>query len=231
MPVHSQSASHPSGWLFGVALHLCLVLVLAGCGREQQPVALAGSTMGTTWHVTYVPSPTSRSPEQIQQTLEALLEDVNDSMSTWRPDSEISRFNRSPLGEWVTVSPDFARVLTVALAIGDASEGAYDVTVGPLVSLWGFGPGQPGITAPEEAALAAALQQVGQDHLEFDAAKRRLRRTRPVELDFSSIAKGYAVDLLAQALQSEQIAHYLVEIGGEMRVAGNSPGATPGGWR
>ncbi|WP_162300052.1 FAD:protein FMN transferase [Kineobactrum sediminis] len=221
--MHPQSASHPSGWLFGIALHLCLALALVGCGREQQAVELAGSTMGTTWHVTYVPSQTSRNPEQVQQTLEALLEDVNASMSTWRPDSEISRFNRSPVGAWFPVSPDFARVLAVALAIGDASDGAYDVTVGPLVSLWGFGPGQPGITVPEEGAIDAALQQVGQGHLEFDSANSRLRRTQPVELDFSSIAKGYAVDVLAQALQSEQIGHYLVEVGGEMRVAGNSP--------
>ncbi|HEY7776697.1 MAG TPA: FAD:protein FMN transferase [Kineobactrum sp.] len=221
--MHSPAASHSSGWLFCIVLQVFLALALVGCGGQQQAVTLAGSTMGTTWNATYVPSLTSREPAHIQQTLETLLEDINDSMSTWRPDSEISRFNRAPVGEWFEVSADFARVLAVALAIGDASGGAYDVTVGPLVSLWGFGPGRPGITVPGDDAILDVLQRVGQDYLEFDAANARLRRTQPVELDFSSVAKGYAVDVLTQALQSEQIADYLVEVGGEMRVAGNSP--------
>ena len=225
MQRHELSESHSSGWLFcrPVCFLLAGILLLAACSQPDSGVALSGATMGTTWHVTYLPGPQTAPPEQVQATLEGLLVSVNDSMSTWQVDSEISRFNRGVVGSWVPVSGHFARVMAEALRIGERSGGAYDVTVGPLVELWGFGPVQPRMELPQTSAIEAARNRVGQQFIEFDGELQRLRRLRKVELDLSSIAKGYAVDVLANALSERGIDSFLVEVGGEMRVAGNSP--------
>ena len=218
--------SHSSGWLFCRAACALLVLaavLLSGCQRQPLPVELSGATMGTTWHVTYLPVDDAAEPAALQAELERLLVAVNDSMSTWQPESEISRFNRSPPGEWFPVSAAFAEVVAAALAIGELSGGAYDVTVGPLVELWGFGPARPRTDVPSAAAIRERREQVGQHYLELDVAQGRMRRLREVEVDLSSIAKGYAVDVLAEALAAQRIADFLVEVGGEMRLSGRSP--------
>tara|TARA_R100000005_G_scaffold96455_1_gene83513 strand:+ start:5372 stop:6442 length:1071 start_codon:yes stop_codon:yes gene_type:complete len=218
-------ASHSSGWLFcrAASAILAALLLVSACSQPGTGVALSGATMGTTWHITYRPSEEAPPPEQLQVVLEGLLVALNASMSTWQIDSEISRFNRSPVGESVPVSEHFGRVMAQALHIGELSGGAYDVTVGPLVELWGFGPVQPRMELPDERAIDTARERVGQRYVEFDKELQRLRRLRDIELDLSSIAKGYAVDLLASALSERGIADFLVEVGGEMRVAGISP--------
>ena len=228
MAAMSPGQSHSSGWLFcrSAAAVLALLLaglLLAGCQRQPLPVELSGATMGTSWHVTYLPLADGVEPEALQAELEALLVAVNDSMSTWQPDSEISRFNRSAPGAWVAISASFAEVVAEALAVGELTGGAYDVTVGPLVELWGFGPARPRIDVPSAAAIRERQQQVGQQFLELDLEQGRMRRLRDVELDLSSIAKGYAVDVLAEALLAQQITDFLVEVGGEMRLSGSSP--------
>jgi FAD:protein FMN transferase len=226
MTALSPRQSHSSGWLFckaGCALLLLAAVLLGGCQRQPLPVELSGSTMGTTWHVTYLPAEQAAKPAAMQAELERLLVAVNDSMSTWQPDSEISRFNRAPVGEWVAVSAPFAEVVAAALAIGELSGGAYDVTVGPLVELWGFGPSRPRLDVPSAAAIRERQAQVGQQFIDLDPEQGRMRRLRAVELDLSSIAKGYAVDVLAEALIAQQIADFLVEVGGEMRLSGSSP--------
>jgi len=121
------------------------------------------------------------------------------------------------------VSPRFAEVLEAALAIGAASGGAYDVTVAPLVDLWGFGAEGPRDGIPDPAALAATRARVGQEKLDWDPGSRWLDKRAAIALNFSSIAKGYAVDRVAAILEAAGFADYLVEIGGEMRVAGLSP--------
>jgi thiamine biosynthesis lipoprotein len=208
---------------------LLLLPILAGCSRSPEVVKLSGGTMGTTWHVTYVVPAQAPPQGDIQAGIEARLEAVNASMSTYRTDSEISVVNGLPTGTWIGVSAPFYAVLSAALQVGSASEGAYDVTVGPLVDLWGFGP-DPGPQAiPAPAQLESALAGVGQDHLRLDGDARSVMKLADVRLDFSSLAKGYAVDEIAHWLQQEGIGRYLVEVGGEMRVAGLSPRDDP--WR
>ncbi|MBE9539206.1 MAG: FAD:protein FMN transferase [Proteobacteria bacterium] len=213
-------------WLF--CCLLSLAGLLAGCGAEPAPVELSGRTMGTTWHVTYTPS-TQLAAAQAQHGIEGILEEVNLSMSTYRSDSEISRFNQVQSEQWFPVSAGFMEVLEAAMAIGDASGGAYDVTVGPVVNLWGFGPEARTDSVPDEKVLMALLQQIGQDKLQLDEEKRQILKTTDLSLDFSSIAKGYGVDRVADWLQSRGAVDMLVEVGGEMRLHGRNPRGEP--WR
>jgi thiamine biosynthesis lipoprotein len=210
--------SHPVGWLFFVAG----LLLLAGCGaRAPESERLQGATMGTTWSLVLVGT---GQRDGLQDELEATLEAVNASMSTYRQDAEISAINRLPPGEPIAVSAAFATVLEAALAVGEGSDGAYDVTVGPLVDLWGFGAAsEDEWSLPAPGEIAAVRGAVGQSLLDWKPGQRTLSKRAPVALDFSSIAKGYAVDRLAEVLEKRGYGNYLVEIGGEMRAAGESP--------
>ena len=178
--------------------------------------------MGTSWNISYLPDPGSPSAEQLKQGVSALLKDINSSMSTYHPDSEISRFNRLEADEWFSVSADFFEVLEAALRVGQASGGAYDVTVGPLVERWGFGPGHLVADIPTAEETRALLKSVGQGKLKIDPAGPAVAKPPGLSLDFSSIAKGYAVDVVAEYLKAQQINNFLVEIGGEIRLSGRS---------
>ncbi len=205
-----------------------LLLLLAACSGRVEPLHLSGPTMGTQYHITWLPGENTAQAEAVFIGVDAVLEEINASMSSYRPDSEISRFNAAPVDDWFPVSADFLEVFTLARQVSVASDGAYDVTVAPLVNLWGFGP-LPGGGVPTEEAIAQLLPGVGQQWVDIDAENSSLRKRRPLQLDFSSIAKGYGVDKVAQWLERQAIVDYLVEIGGEVRVAGLSPRGTP--WR
>ena len=222
----AQSKSHSREWLFYIraALVVAFTLAVVGCARSDSLLKLNGHTMGTTWHITLMlPAGKGLEEQHLLNGVETILESVNDSMSTYREDSEISRFNRSPVAEWFQVSAEFYQVLSAAMAIGWQSGGAYDVTVGPLVNLWGFGPAGQVPEPPAAETITATLRRVGQDFLRVDGEGYRLRKDADVYLDLSSIAKGYAVDEVARWLTGEGVEHYLVEVGGEMRLSGLSP--------
>ena len=223
-----RTVSHPSRWLFSFTGAL-LLAALSACGEQTAPIQLSGQSMGTSWNVTVVPGKGTPPVEVLQQGIEAELEAVNRSMSTYREDSEISRFNAIGVDQWFEISPDMDAVLSAAMAIGWQSNGAYDVTVGPLVDLWGFGPPGPVTAPPSDDAITAVLERVGQDHLRLDSEGQRLLKRSPVQLDLSSIAKGFAVDRVAQWLGAQGVERYLVEVGGEMRLAGLSARGDP--WR
>ncbi|MEP5568070.1 MAG: FAD:protein FMN transferase [Halioglobus sp.] len=226
MTFKKRYASHSYEWLFsirGFFVALALTLLVA-CERPAEFYTLSGSTMGTTWNATLVlPSGSELQQQQLLTGIESLLEAVNDSMSTYRNESEISRFNLSPEDQWFSVSTDFYVVLSAALAVGRQSGGAYDITVGPLVNLWGFGPKGLVFEPPPAEAITDVKQRVGQDYLRLNGDSRSLKKSADVYLDFSSIAKGFAVDKIARWLDDQGIADYLIEVGGEMRVAGMSP--------
>jgi thiamine biosynthesis lipoprotein len=154
--------------------------------------------------------------------VQGVLDAVESSMSTYRGDSEITRVNRAPGNTRVEVSSDFYQVLSAAIAVGRQSRGAYDVTVGPLVELWGFGPTPFSGAVPSDEAIAQAMASVGQHHLRLDGENVAVSKLAPVSLDLSSIAKGFAVDRVAELLMEAGIHRFLAEVGGEMRVAGLS---------
>ena len=169
-------------------------------------------------------------PAVLQAAVQQRLDRVEERMSHYRPDSEVSRFNGARSTAPQPMSAETLGVVAEALAVSRESGGAFDVTVGPLVDAWGFGPAGRAPAAPEEAALAALRTRVGFGLLEIDSAASTLRKRRAeVVIDLSAIAKGYAVDAVASLLAELGVRNYLVEIGGELRAAGANEEGAP--WR
>lgn len=211
-------------------LFAVVCLLLAACTPPPEEILLQGATMGTSYSVKLADAPPGLDAEALQQELEQLLEQVNGAMSTYRPDSELSRFNQYSGSDWVAASPELLSVLEEARAVSRLSGGAFDVSVGPLVNLWGFGPEKHLDQAPSEAEIQAARKRVGYRMLELRESPPGLRKARPdLYLDLSAIAKGYAVDLLAAHLNSLGLNNYMVEIGGEVWGRGHNRKGIP--WR
>jgi thiamine biosynthesis lipoprotein len=173
-------------------------------------------------------------PEDRRRTLHeaavAEMEAVDASMSTYRADSEVSRFNRHPDATPFTVSAETFEVLGTALEISARTGGAFDVTVGPLVEVWGFGPGAEPPRQLEETEIEALLGRIGYGKLTLDGAASTVAKSLGgIHCDLSGIAKGHAVDRVAERLASLGVADFWVEIGGEVRAAGSNAGGTA--WR
>ena len=214
-----------------VSLMLAAALVLAGCGNSPETFELRGQAMGTTWSIRVVASADGSGVElePIRERVAARLEELENVFSTWRPDSDVSRFNARAGEEWFAVSPVFLDVLEEAVRVSELTRGAFDVTAGPLVKVWGFGGGgeagfDPGGTAsriPDREALDRLLAATGFAYLQWRESPPAVRRTRPgVQMDFSAIAKGYAVDEICGLLYEAGLSDYLVEIGGEVSARG-----------
>lgn len=199
-----------------------LAFFISSCSKpEPKLLTLQGQTMGTYYEIKYVADKNiSLSSDQIQAEIDKRLEDVNNQMSTYRPDSELSRFNQAE--KFLVISEPLKFVIQASLAIFEDSQGAFDITVGPLVNLWGFGPDKRPIKVPSEQLIAAKKKSVGSHYLTL---KNNLLSKAKADLyvDLSSIAKGYGVDQVALYLQSIGVNNYLVDIGGELRVQGVKP--------
>lgn len=205
-----------------------VLLAMAGCSQREQALPFAGQTMGTSYHVTLIPEGRSV-PKDLSLQIQAVLDDVDRKMSTYKPDSELNRLNRQPVGEPMAISPELMDVLVIARQIYGLSDGAFDPTVGPLVDLWGFGPSFHQDQVPDPERIASLLEQVGFDGLAIDEEELIATRLRPVSLDLSAVAKGYAADRVGELLQSAGLTRYMVEVGGEMALSGNNADGVP--WR
>lgn len=219
------------------ALVALIVLLAAGTGfslfRPDPPIPelhMSGHTMGTTYNVKYRPTHNTPTPKALQIEVDTLLAEINHTMSTYDQESELSRFNRLRTTDWVPASASLREVLKAAIEIGTQSEGAFDITVGPLVNLWGFGPEVHPDRIPLESDIATARARSGLDKITLSETQPVIRKHRPdVFLDLSGIAKGYGVDRVAALMTAHGIQHYMVEIGGEIRVRGLKELDTP--WR
>jgi thiamine biosynthesis lipoprotein len=198
---------------------LATVLLLVACAGDGTH-RVAGEVMGTTWSATVVRPPAGVDAAELRRELQARLDRVNALMSTWLDDSELSRVNAAPAGEWLPLSRETLEVLDLSREAWRLTAGAFDVTVGPLVDLWGFGPVETGDAEPDAAALEAARAGVGFDAIELRSEPPGLRKAWPRRIDLSAVAKGYAVDLAAAYLEQLGVAGYLLEVGGELRSAG-----------
>jgi thiamine biosynthesis lipoprotein len=205
-------------------LLLLPALVLTACGDSRLPqLELTGSAMGTTFKVVLVEPPDTLATEALESDILATLGDVDKLASTWRDDSELSVFNANPSVDWIVVSATFCDILQQAIEVGRETDGAFDITVGPLVNLWGFGPDGQVLEPPSDEAIDAALQNVGVDKLETECSNRLIRKAAPsLYVDLSGWAKGYAVDEIARLLDANNLDNYLVEVGGEIRVNGHN---------
>lgn len=184
--------------------------------------ALSGETMGTRYSAVFFATAGVDEPA-IGAALFAAADKVDRQMSTWKPDSDLSRLNAMPAQEWLTVPEELVDVLETALRVGVQSDGAFDIGVGDLVNAWGFGPAGPTPDETQAGALKERAHHPASDVLEIDHVQKRVRKRSSIALDLSGIAKGYGVDALARCLDSFGITCYLVGIDGEMRAKGHKP--------
>jgi thiamine biosynthesis lipoprotein len=201
---------------------LLLVFIFLWCtgfGTAKE-LLLTGATMGTTYHIKVV-AESKKDRKDLQRSIDQRLQQLNKSMSTFQPDSEISRFNRLQATDTdFAISSDFLAVMLAADAVYRLTDGAWDGTVKPLVDLWGFGPSGAIDQVPSAQTIAAALKNVGFQQIEV-SAKGFLRKHNPaVTIDLASIAKGYGVDQVSRLIEEKGYRNYLVEIGGEVYAAG-----------
>ena len=195
-------------------------------GAQARAQRWAGETMGTTWSVVAM-LPPQADADVLELGIRTVLDGVIAQMSNWAPDSDVSRFNRAAAGTWVALPADCVRVLACALQVARDSGGAYDPSAGPLVDLWGFGPAPRRNVPPAHDQVAQARLQCGWDRVEVDPEGGRALQPGGVSLDFCAIAKGFAVDAVAQYLEAHGVAHHLTEIGGELRGHGVKPDGMP----
>ncbi len=157
--------------------------------------------------------------------VDALLRGINDRMSTYLESSELSRFNVSKSTDWFEVSPETASVVAFSQTVAEKTSGAFDVTVGPLVNAWSFGPDPRTQTVPDEDQLKGLRDSVGYEKLSVRMEPPALRKSIPeLQVDLSAVAKGYAVDRVVQLLNEAGAENVFVEIGGEVRTSGNKAG-------
>ncbi|WP_430388406.1 FAD:protein FMN transferase [Dyella sp. 20L07] len=190
--------------------------------------AMHGDTMGTTWSVRAV-LPSELSLNVCHDGIQRMLDLVDGQMSTYKPQSALTRFNHAPAGTWHVLPAECFEVVAYALQLARDSGGAYDPTVGPLVNLWGFGPDAGRAEAPSDDDMARASQRIGWSKLALDVSTRSIYQPGGVYLDLSSIAKGYSVDLVGHYLDSVGVDAWLVEVGGELKGQGIKPDGSP--WR
>lgn len=198
--------------------------LIGACGDKLLPTYdLSGNAMGTTFNITLIAPRADIDLDLLRQQIDKKLEHIEDIASTYRDESELSRFNRNPSIDWIDVSHEFCDMVDAALAVNKATHGAFDVTVGPLVNLWGFGPRDSDNAIPTDDEIAAALVLVGKDQVDADCTQPALIKASPTTyVDLSGWAKGYAVDEVAALLEKQKLNNYLVEIGGELRVSGHN---------
>lgn len=194
--------------------------------QDTQLCAWQGETMGTTWQVQcYLPQ--QHQSLALQNGIQACLNEVVNEMSHWEIQSHLSRFNHAPADTWHQLPPAFFTVLDYALFIAEQTQGAYDPTIGHLSNIWGFGPAGKIVKPPSESAILSTLEKTNWQKLIINQQAQTAWQAGGIHLDFSSIAKGYAVDQVAQYLQTQNISSYLVEVGGELRGVGIKPDGQP----
>ncbi|KAF6665770.1 FAD:protein FMN transferase ApbE [Pantoea sp. ARC270] len=210
-----------------------LALSLVACDKPaaEPALVLEGKTMGTVWRVSLAGVDQARKAE-LQQRIQQRLDADDAELSTWKPDSALSRFNQSRDLTPQPVSENMADIVTTALRIGRKTGGAMDITVGPLVNLWGFGPTKQPVHTPDAAQIVAARAETGLQHLRVvqGAGGQWLQKDLPgLYVDLSTVGEGFATDHLARLMEQLGINNYLVSVGGAVLSRGLNAQQQP--WR
>jgi thiamine biosynthesis lipoprotein len=198
---------------------LCITFAaLSACSQQEEQTSqqLSGTIMGTSYAISLVGEHAISAKD-----IAAELNTLDDLMTTYRDDSELMQLNRALVNTWIDVSTCLFEVLSLSQDVSLLSKGAFDITVAPLVNLWGFGPTDSRLDSlPDYGSISALMQKVGFQYLELDPSQQAVLKKQDVNIDLSGIAKGYAVDQIAKLLDMQNIDNYLVEIGGEIRSRG-----------
>lgn len=203
--------------LLAPAVALCTLL--SGCTPSVEVTVLGGSTMGTSYAVRLA-DPVANS-EGLGREIQLRLDEIDNRMSTYLAESDVTRFNLSASTDWFPVARSTCEVVALSLSVSALTNGAFDITVGPLVDLWGFGPDGQIDEPPAPELLAETREVTGYEAVSTDCRRPAIRKSRArIRIDLSAVAKGYSVDVLADLLKAKGYRNYLVEVGGEMRIAG-----------
>ncbi len=206
-----------------------MIAALTACGDgERDPLLhVAGPTMGTRYNVKIVDAPVDLNAALIKTGIESILNQINRQMSTYRADSELTRLNHNPTTDWIDTSSDLLYLIEAAIRVSRLTQGAFDVTVGPLVNLWGFGADGRADDPPAARDIHEVLTRTGYEKLSVRRSPPGIRKAKGMYIDLSAIAKGYAVDRVAGYLGSLGLANYLVEIGGDLKANGHNADGMP----
>lgn len=211
-----------------VLLPILFALLCISCSEQPQYSKITGNTMGTTYSV--ILQSDTVSPQDVYSDIEIELKDINQLMSTYIPDSEINRFNNLQNQSCFRFSSKTWEVLLAAKKVYEETDGAFDITLGPLISRWGFNAEEYKNKVPSNEEVQDLLAEVGTDKLKFDLANQCISKKHPaITINLSAIAKGYGVDRVAHIVEQHGIHNYLVEIGGETKAKGVNPSGSV--WR
>jgi len=206
---------------------LSVALLALSSAIAAEPIVLTSRAMGTTWSVKFLQPAPPLNPATLQTRITEILERLEQQFSTYRPTSEVSRFNASTSTEWITASPEVVRVAADSRRLSARTNGTYDPTVEPLVRLWGFGAQRRAGDLPTPNEIAAARTRVDWHRLEIRISPPALRKTSPdLAVDFSSMAKGFAADALSELLFGLGATNHFCQVGGDIKTAGPHPWRT-----
>ena len=206
-----------------VLMMLAFIMTATGCSisDKEEIQTFYGQALGTSYSIKYVGDQSKVG--KFQSGVNSVLDRIDQAMSTYLKRSELNKFNEAAVGESFHMSDDLYYVVSLAQSVSRKSGGAFDITVEPLVDLWGFGPSDRPDIVPDKEELSKAFDMVGYSALQLNDATHTVIKAAPREIDLSAIAKGYAVDKVAEYLDSLNLTSYLVEVGGEMRLKGSKP--------
>ena len=224
-PIERRSPDKPASMGKSFSRHSILLLssialaFLYSCSQSPTTGYLKGDTMGTFYTVQYW-SKKSIEPQNLDTSVKEILNEFEDQLSNWRPDSWVSRFNSAPANRPIPLPEHAFEVVSLSLELAERTQGAFDPTLSPVIQLWGFGTDRSE-RIPEDSSIQAALLKVGYHKLVLDAANSTLLKRDPnLQLNCSAVAKGYAVDLLTKELRERGVEGMLINIGGEVYAAG-----------
>lgn len=214
--------------LQGACLAWLLVVTLSACDSKSERVeVLSGPTMGSTYTIKYVYNTTTPAADAVGVAVQNILDEVDRQMSTYRLDSDIARFNQSPANTCMPMPQPVLELAQYGYELSRSSDGAFDLTLGPLLDLWGFGPQARGKHVPSSDEIAAAKAKIGYQHVRV--VNDQLCKDADVKVEFNSIAAGYTVDRISERFAELNIDSYMIEVTGELIAKGLKPDGTP--WR
>ncbi|MCW2291844.1 thiamine biosynthesis lipoprotein [Pseudomonas sp. BIGb0408] len=218
----------PRAAILQPALVTALAVALAGCGFSERVEEFGGPAQGSTYSVKYVSTASAPDKAALKAEVEAIFSEVDEQMSTYRDDSLIEQFNRAPAGTCMPMPEGVLTLVQTGDELHRDSGGAFDLTLEPLLDLWGFGPrGNGERQVPDGEALKEVRGRIGQQHLHIEGD--RLCKDLDLQVDFNSIAAGYTVDRIIERLVERGVRSYLVEATGELKAVGRKPDGQP--WR